>query len=210
MEDVENGLQVVRTLLKLGHFQRAADAFEDDLANALIHNLEAHAEILSVVRPFFPMGWDCLSMEVDPATALHLRTAAAIALGESGEKKQAFIISSSQISSIVSGQGLHPAIRACELILVIRNLAFEFYNNGRFAAGSQLLCTHYELASMLAPNQEFDIFDNLFLRFAYQCKLGQWSAAVETWRRLDPMGRKWSRDAYRQGNAEFMFAEAQF
>jgi hypothetical protein len=27
MEDVESGLQVVRTLLKLGHFQRAADAF---------------------------------------------------------------------------------------------------------------------------------------------------------------------------------------
>jgi transposase-like protein len=70
MEDVESGLQVVRTLLRLGQFQRAADAFVGDLSNALSFNLEADVEILSIVRPFFLMGWACMPMEVNPMTAL--------------------------------------------------------------------------------------------------------------------------------------------
>jgi hypothetical protein len=85
MEDVESGLQVVRTLLKLGHFQRAARAFVGDLWQALSFNLEANVEILSIVRPFFPMGLDCMPTEVDPMIALALSNNAAIALADSGE-----------------------------------------------------------------------------------------------------------------------------
>lgn len=39
MDDVSNGLHVVRTLLKLGRFEQAADAYLGDLSTALISNL---------------------------------------------------------------------------------------------------------------------------------------------------------------------------
>jgi hypothetical protein len=51
---------------------------------------------------------------------------------------------------------------------------------------------------------------NLLSRFALQAELGQWPVAAETWRLLDPMGRKWRRSTYRQGYAELWFARAQF
>jgi hypothetical protein len=40
--------------------------------------------------------------------------------------------------------------------------------------------------------------------------LGQWEQATEMWSLLDPMGRAWSREVYRQGYAEEYFARAQF
>ena len=64
--------------------------------------------------------------------------------------------------------------------------------------------------TILELEKENDIFVNLLNRFALQADLGQWPAAAETWRRLDPMGRKWRRNLYRQGRAELCFARAQF
>jgi hypothetical protein len=59
--------------------------------------------------------------------------------------------------------------------------------------------------------KEGEIFINLSSRFSLQCVLGQWPAAAETWRLLDPMmGREWRRSVYRQGYAEWLFARAQF
>ena len=210
MEDVESGLHVVRTLLKLGDFQQAANVFISDLAGALIYNLEAHVEVLSIVRPFFPMGWDCLPMEVNNATARILGNAAAIALAESGEKKQAIILHSSIISYFLRSQVWQLVIWVGGLILPIGNLAANLWDYGRLAAASQLLDIHYDLVAIYEFDKKLNIFDNLFMRFVHQSNLGKWPAAAETWRRLDPMGRKWSRGIYRQGDAELWFARAQF
>ena len=63
---------------------------------------------------------------------------------------------------------------------------------------------------MIEYEKDNYIFWNLLYRFAIQAELGQWPAAAQTWRLLDPMGREWRRSVYRQGNAEFWFAKAQF
>ena len=210
MEDVENGLQVVRTLLKLGYFQRAADAFKGDLAHALSFNLEAHADILSVVRPFFPMGWDCLLIETDPMNALVLANEAATALGDSGEPKQAIEILDSTIPHVLSNQSLLLAAKKIFFANSIRSLTNCLYNLGRLAAASRLIDIHLDMDTILELEKDNEIFSNLLNRFGLQAGLGQWPAAAETWRRLDPMGRKWSRGSYRQGEAEGLFAWAQF
>ena len=36
--------------------------------------------------------------------------------------------------------------------------------------------------------------------------IGQWESATELWQLLDPMGRTWSRNAYRPGYAEYRYA----
>ena len=210
MEDVESGLQVVRTLLKLGHYQRAADAFKGDLSHALSFNLEAHAEILSVVRPFFPIGWGCLPMEVDSVSALALANEAATALGDSGEPKQAIEILDSTIRHVLSNQSLLLAVKKIFFANSIRSLTIFLRGLGRLAAASRLIDIHHDMDTILELEKDNDIFRNLLNRFGLQADLGQWPAAAETWRRLDPMGRKWRRGSYRQGEAERLFARAQF
>ena len=60
LDDVRDGLHIVRTLLKMGRYQQACDAYRGDLSQALHFNLEAYAEVLSLLRPFFPQGWATL------------------------------------------------------------------------------------------------------------------------------------------------------
>jgi hypothetical protein len=210
IEDVESGLQVVRTLLKLGHFQQAADAYFGDLSRALLFNLEAHVELLSIARPFFPMGWACMATEVDPMAALALSNDAAIALANSGERRKAIIIYYSSILHVLSDQDLTLAIKAFLLCNRIRNLTLILNDHGRLAAASRLIGFTHNIETILEFEKEDDIFTNLLGRFSLQSNLAQWPAAAETWQLLDPMGRKWSRRVYRQGYAEFLFARAQF
>ena len=210
MEDVESGLQVVRTLLKLGHFQRAADAFKGDLANALIINLEANVEVLSVVRPFFPMGWDCLPVEVDHETGLALRNVSGVALANCGEEKQAIIIYSFTSAHVLSNQSFSLDGKAFLLSGCIRNLTYSLCDHGRLAAASRLINILHDMNTIRELGKETDIFMYLLVRFGLQVDLGQWPAASETWRLLDPMGRNWGRNSYRQGAAEWLFARAQF
>jgi hypothetical protein len=210
IEDVENGLQVVRTLLKLGHFQQAADILKVDLMHALLFNLEAHVEILSIVRPFFPMGWSRLPMEVNYVAALALANNAAIALSNSGEDKQAIMTQNSTISHVLSNQSLSLTMKTLILPARISNLTVCLYYLGRLAAASRLIDIRQEMETILEFEMKFAIFNNLLNRFVIQSVLGQWPAAAETWQRLDAMGRKWRRGVYRQGYAECLFAQAQF
>ena len=210
IEDVESGLQVVRTLLKLGHYQRAADAFAGDLAAALLFNLEAHVEILSIVRPFFPIGWDCLPMETNSETALYLANVAALALSQNGEMRLNIMIQSSRISHALSNQRLYTGIKLIAVSNAIRNLTTSLQDHGRLAASSRLIGIHSDSETIVKFYNEYEIFDNLLKRFSLQTILGQWPAAADTWQLLDPMGRNWMRASYRQGYAEFWFARAQF
>ena len=65
LDDVRDGLNVVRTLLKMGRYQQSFEVYRDDLSRALLFNLEANAEILSLLRPFFQQGWAALPEAVD-------------------------------------------------------------------------------------------------------------------------------------------------
>jgi hypothetical protein len=164
MEDVESGLQVVRTLLKLGHFQWAADAFLGDLAWALVFNLEAHVETLSIVKPFFPMGWACMPMEVDPAKACTLVNVASCALNASGEVKQAIMIQSSTIVHAISNQDLSLVTGQFWLRQHIQNLGFCLLRHGQLAAAWRLLDIHHDIVTMLKFVDDGDIFLNLLRR----------------------------------------------
>jgi hypothetical protein len=212
IEDVESGLQVVRTLLKLGHFQRAADAFVGDLSHALSINLEAHVEILSIVRPFFPMGWVCMPMEVkNPLTALSLSSQAAEALNAIGEGNQVVMINNSSILYALSNKCFNLSAKIISLSRDILNLTICLMERGPLAAASRLLDIHNSMEIIHEIGKEGEIFINVLCRYSLQCVLGQWPAAVETWRLLDPMmGREWRRNVYRQGYAEWLFAKAQF
>jgi Domain of unknown function (DUF4062) len=199
MADVESGLHVVRTLLKLGHYQKAFDAYGGDLSEALEYNLEAHAEMLSLLRPFFPNGWDILPENVDGETATYLATDAGNALGRAGETASALE---------AYGVALRANLEAknwTNTAVGIRNLSIV---QGRLARQHSLRALALELAN--ATGNQQDIFAYRLLLFSSQVELGLTHVAEATWNQLDPMGRNWERWIYRQGNAEYEFARFQF
>ncbi|MFZ4507925.1 MAG: hypothetical protein ACOYON_09545, partial [Fimbriimonas sp.] len=202
MAEVESGLHVVRTLLKLGHHQQAADALLGDVASALFYNLEAHAEMLSLVRPFFPHGWGVLPENVASEAASSLATIAGSALHKAGQTASALE---------AYGVALRASLAAKDwtgTAVDITNLSSHVEEQGRLARPYSLRALALDLAN--ATGNQQDIFKCLLRLFSSQTKLGQTHEGEANWNLLDPMGRNWDRWIYQQGEAEWHFAQFQF
>jgi len=202
MADVEAGLQVVRTLLKLGHHQQAAVAFHIDLMNALSFNLEAHVETVALLRPFFRAGWGQLPKDVDADTASNLANNGAVALSECGEGKQAIGALTASLRWNLERKNFRNS--TCNLA----NIAESLSGLNRLAQTLRASAFSHDFAS--ASEDRGAIFISLLQFFQNQSRLGQWSEAESTRQRLDQMGREWDRLRYRRGDAERCFAQSQF
>ncbi|MDZ4288324.1 MAG: DUF4062 domain-containing protein, partial [Prosthecobacter sp.] len=202
LEDVAPGLHVVRTLLKLGRYQDAADAYVSDLARALSFSLEAHMELLSLIRPFFPAGWGELPDTVSKRDAAFLSNYAAIALDSCGEHKAALRAFGACVQANFARKAwddIGDTFPEIWLNLSAQNLR---------AKALQIDSLAVDLAA--ASGSSRSLFANRLLLFADQSRFGKWSESEATWRLLDPMGRRWPREVYRQGDAEFHFAQSKF
>ena len=89
LEDLSNGLHIVRALLAMGRYEQAYEAYRGDLADALFFNLEANAEVLSLLRPFFPHGWSSLPNVSDKRSRSYLANDVGIVLDKIGERQEA-------------------------------------------------------------------------------------------------------------------------
>lgn len=202
IEDLECGLQVVRTLLKLGYHQRAANAYWGNLSHALSFNLEAHEENLSLLRPFFLDEWGKLPTTINPDDASYLGNSAAISLASLGEDELAVnCFSSSMLESLGGEDWINVLIR-------LENISLSLASGNQLARSRRVLAIGADLAN--ASEDENFMFSYRLNLFTIQARLGQWPEAESTWRLLDSMGRKWSRALYLQGRAEMSYARYQF
>jgi tetratricopeptide (TPR) repeat protein len=202
LEDVASGLHVVRTLLKLGRLQKAADAFIGGLASAMLFNLEAYAEVLALLRPFFPDHWGELPEGIDPSKASDLANDAAIALDHCGESSAALAVYGVSLLAELNKEKWHP-------------MNARFLNISNSLSGQNLQAEAFRVIKLALEIASIrDAKEDLFMSRLFLCRIqsdfGQWEETAETWRLLDPMGRRWSRDAYRQGRAEYYFALSRF
>ncbi|MBI1381729.1 MAG: DUF4062 domain-containing protein [Planctomycetaceae bacterium] len=202
MEDVRSGLHVVRTLLKLGHFQKAADAFRGDLSDALFFNLNAYAEALALLNPFFPNGWGELPKEVSAFAEGYLANDAAIALNSCGELAAALAAYGASLRADLEAEDWTNASG------LLRNISGNLADQNRLAQSLHWASLALEVATLSEDHQ--GIFMAHLHLFSDQFRLGQWAEAAATWSLLDPMGRAWSRNAYRPGQAEAVYAEFHF
>jgi tetratricopeptide (TPR) repeat protein len=202
IEDVATALQVVRTLLKLGRFQDAADAYSGGLSDALLFNLEAYAETLSLLRPLFPSGWDKVPENLDTWSGSFLVNIVAMALDDLGEHETALTAYSASLIFELGREDWRKAhVR-------LSNIAVCLMSQNQLAMMHRINMLNHDLAVTI-ENKEV-LFRSLFSLFFYQSLFGQWSEAATTWQTLDPMGRSWRREVYRQGEAEYWFAVNQF
>jgi tetratricopeptide (TPR) repeat protein len=198
LEDVQGGLHIVRALLKMGRYQQACDAYRGDLSSALLFNLEARSEVLSLLRPFFQQGWGVLPGMVNKMAAGDLANAAAVALLNLGALEESLAPFGAALGAYLEQEEWQ---RACT---GLHNLSVSLFSMKRLSQEDRCLWLALDLAE-LNGGQE-DLFSARFFRFMQLAGIGRWPEAWAMWGLLDPMGRNWSRGAYRPGDAEWWYA----
>lgn len=201
-DDVRTGVELVRTLVQMGRLEEAADVYRGDLARALRVNLEAHAGTLALLRPFFPHGWDRLPEGIEEGTASYLANEAGMALHAVGDWKEALGAYAPAIDADLRSS------RWKDLTAQLSNIANALIGLGRIAATQRCLHLDLELATVI--NDQELIFRGRLDSFHVLTRVGHEAEAEELWQLLDPMGREWSRAAYRPGEAEYAFARFRF
>lgn len=200
LEDLRDGLHIVRTLLKMGRFQQACHGYRA-FSHALFFNLEARAEVLSLLRPFFLQGWGTLPSDVDEGSRAFLLSEAGGALRHTDEPKEALAAYGGALL-IDLGREQWAGAR-----VGLMNMSLTLFAQNRLAKDERCLL----LALDLVPDDAIGpLFRARMDRFRQLANRGQWADAEAMWQLLDPMGRDWSRSIYRPGDAEYNYANFEF
>ena len=178
----------------MGRKREAWDALKYDLLNALVVNMEAHPEALSLLRPFFPHDWFAPSEDLTDYDLGLLASSAAYALNELSEFTLGLELDQVAIRILVAIKEWRP-VDAC-----LANVSTTFHDLNRLA-----LSEHYSLLALRlaeALDSPDLVFASRLMRFARLAEAGRWDEAEEMWSLHDPMGRDWPLRIYRQGRAE--------
>ena len=198
LEDLRDGLHVVRTLLQMGRYQQAWDTFSGDLSLALSVNLEAYAEELSILRPFFPNDWATLPSSVEETDASDLANNAGTSLYLTGERKEALAAYSASLLARLRRASWGLVIQS------LRNISLLL------SSAEEERCILLALTIAELTDDKEELFSVRLSRFWQLSRTGQWEAAEAMWQLLDPMGRDWSRYGYSPGDAERGYALFRF
>ncbi len=201
LDDLQDGLTVVRTLLRMGRISEAYDAYRGDLADALSFNLEAHTETLSLLRPFFIHGWNTPFPGLIEVGQSYLASEAALALGQLGEYDQGLAASRVALGIYLDQQYWN------DIYISLSNCAANLCNQNRLAPGERVFGLALELAEDL---DEQTLFAGRLDAYRIYVATGRMDHAERMWEALDPMGRDWSRTMYRPGSAELLRARCLF
>lgn len=206
LEDLQDGLHVLRTLLKMGRYQPAVSIYRGPLARALLFYLEAYEEVLSLLRPFFPEGWATPLNAVDEASRAYLANDAGLALNRIGQPREALCAFGASLNASI-GRWRQPRWEYVRVAMT--NVSVALAARGRLAGWERHVLLGIDLATLIDDDQE-ELFRAWLDRFRQIIEIGQWPYAELLWQKLDQMGRKWSRASYRPGDAEFYYAQFRF
>ena len=201
LEDLQGGLHVVRTLLRMGHYKRACQAYRGDIALALMYNLEAYSEILSLLRPFFSQGWGRLPAELDEIDGAYLTNAVGIALDGIGEFEEALSAYAASLLIDLREENWK------DVCVSLYNIAETLFNKNQPAQTKHCILLALALAE-LTKNWE-RLFKAHLQLFRQLAMMGLCTEAKGVWWK-HLLGRNWDRRAYRHGDAEFEYARQSY
>ena len=195
LDDVRDGLHIIRTLLKMGRYQQACDAYRGDLASALLFNLEANAEILSLLRPFFAQGWAVLPKCVSTKQAACISQTSPPSPWRKSTSRE-----TPRLRSVPPSRSTYEAADWTAVCIIMINISETLRDQNRLAQEDR--CLDANLDSRHPERRQEKIILRPAYRFQQLAQIGQWADAKAIWDLLDPMGRNWSRASYRPGDAE--------
>ena len=194
LEDLRDGITVVRTLFQMGRKPEAWKALHGDLMDALLFNVEAYPESLSLLQPFFSHGWSAPAQGLTAYDLSLLATCAATALYGLGELMQSADLDQVAVRTDVTARNWRNVRSG------LTNLSGDLYGLNRLALSERYSMLSLCLAEAL--DDEEDLFKARLKYFTVLAVGGHWDEAEEMWKLLDPMGRDWPRSIHRPGDAE--------
>ena len=194
LEDLQDAITVVRTLIQMGRKREAQRALQGDLINALLFNIEAYPESLSLLRPFFSHDWSAPTEDLGKSDRSMLARGASVAFSGLGEFMQSVELEQVVVRTNVALQEWH-TVRGGLI-----NLSEVFRGLNQLALSER--CSMLALHLAEALNDSADLFSARLNYLAVLAVAARWDEAEEMWNLLDPMGRDWPRYMYRPGDAE--------
>jgi hypothetical protein len=191
--DVADGLQIVQVLLRMERYKEALRTVAYDLGIALVFNLDATAESQTLLKPFFPDGWEGEPVPVDPGALSVLFNYAAQSLLDT-DPDQARKLAERMISSSIGRSN------AIEVNVGLHVVAVISINANRLAEANRLIRLALQVGEVAPDNEAIFVSTNFLFRVAMI--RGDRETADRLWQKIDGMGREWSRAAYRPGSAE--------
>jgi len=195
--DLEPGLEVVRVLLRMGKFSEAFDAYGGDLADALLHNVDAASERQALLAPFFPDGWENDPVNLPPTYRSYVKNAAALVLIKEDPATALNILDQTAADAIRRSDDKN-------LVVSIRNMCSVLFEMNRLAEWERLVRLSYVFAQE-TNNREL-AFTTTVILFSCLTHLGMYEEAERLWPSLEQAGRNWSRTVYLPGDAETLRA----
>jgi hypothetical protein len=177
LEDVLDGLRIVRTLIGMGRHQEAVDTYRGEITNALFFNVEAYAEVLSLLRPFFPRGWATLPNTINANDALYVANCVGLSLLSVGEVEESLAAFSAVIAEDTRRANW------AGLTTILTNVSGSYHSQNRLALQHRCLLSSLDLAILIGDEEQK--FRSLWLLFGHQADIGQWDDAEATWDLLD-------------------------
>ncbi len=202
LRDLSDALHVVRTLVQMGHFQEACDAYRGGLARALLFNLEANVEVVALLRPFFPAGWNNLPQQMTEDDAAYLTNDAAIALGRLDQQSAELLCYETAIRSALKRKDWQP------VSVYLRNFSVTYFQKGELAKADRYVRFGLDLARL--TDDEDEVFMTRLHLFEQLSHRGRLEDAEDVWRSLERMGLDRPRATYRRDYAEFHHAYSRF
>jgi tetratricopeptide (TPR) repeat protein len=193
LADIEPGLEVVRVLLRMGNYKAAVDAYRGDLSDALFFNLGARAEILTLLQPIFPDGWNQDTVPLDDRTRSYILNNAGLALGDR------FPDLACQLLEGMIAVGLRMS-DAGSIRTALSNLAVRSSNASHLAEAVRLRALAFDIAE--ASQDADDIFRARFDLYVVATTYDDRATAERLWQEISGMERPSNRAIYRQGAAE--------
>ena len=191
LEDLQGPITVVRTLLQMGRKTEAWEAMGDELVEALLYNLEAYAETLSLLQPLFPQDWsdppkggDFASLATDAGTAF---------TGLDNHAQSADLDQIALRLNITAGDWDNVWTN-------LINLSMGFMDLNRLALSERCSILTLRLAEGL--NEGGCLFSARLIYADLLTLEGRWGAADDLWKMADSMGRNWPKHRYHPGEAE--------
>jgi hypothetical protein len=202
VEEVSNGLNLVRALVKLGRYGQAAGIYKRKLNRALVFNLEACADVVSLLRPFFDANWNAISTDVGDEDRAFLLTAIDRSLNRLGEFPGALEVQEVSLKlDLREGKSWAIQIDLIEIneILVQQN---------KLSAAAR--CNLLALGEGRIDGDEDCLFRERLDRFEHLARIGSWDEAKAQWQAVkDTKARLW-RNVNRSRLADNVLAWALF
>jgi len=177
LEVFDNARHVVKAYFQMG---KLADARQFVLQSTFLQELnsrfEAHNDILSIIKPFFPDGWKFMPAYLQIIGGIRLAKYASVALRRIGALQDAFDISETAILVILKQNSTQ------NLLSLLVNLASTAGEQNKLALEDRLLHMANQLVFYKGVESEFTTL-HLAL-FRQLSRLGKRSESLKVWSQL--------------------------